>query len=282
MTEDPTRRAITALVVGGPLAAGASARLDPLPDLGRPLTVLLNPLGRVARLENERVSGAMPDFFRELARRAGLRLQIELLPRARLMARMQQGLGDLSVGTRQRVMDPKGEFVPVVRIRVMLVFDRRLAAAAPPDTPSLLERSDWRGLIVRGAALSEAMQGLVDRLESRKRLWLVRDWATVLRMLLAARAEFTLFSPTLLYGESSWMGSEVRDRLQVQPLSDLAAHEVGVHIASHLPPELRARLAVEARALAREGHLRKLLLRDHPAELLAQDLQFLDTPEHRP
>lgn len=278
----PSRRTATALIASGPLAARAEPRLARSPSPGRPLLALVNPLGGITRLEQERVAGAIPDFFRELAKRAGMPLHLELLPRARVVAQWQDGGADLVVGTRPRQMNPHADFVPIVRLRVMLVFDRRQASAAPQDTLALVERSDWRGLMVRGAALTDAIQGLVDRLEARKRLWLVRDWTTVLRMLLAERAEFTLFSPTLMHGESSWMDREARERLVARPLSDVKPHEIGVHLSSRLAPEVRAQLVLHTSAMARDGTLRRLLLRDHPPELLAQDLQFLDSSEISP
>lgn len=278
----PSRRAVAALIASGPLGAGAEPRPAAAPGLGRPLLALVNPIGAITRLEHERVSGAIPDFFRELGKRAGMPLHLELLPRARLAAQWQEGKADLTVGVRQRQLDPRGDFVPIVRLRVMLVFDRRLAPAAPQDMRALVERSEWRGLMVRGAALTDAIQGQVDRLEARKRLWLVRDWSTVLRMLLAERAEFTLFSPTLMHGEGSWMDREARERLVARPLNDVKPHEIGVHLSPRLAPEVRAQLVLHISAMARDGTLRRLLLRDHPPELLAQDLQFLDSPETSP
>jgi polar amino acid transport system substrate-binding protein len=280
MSALPLSRRRWSLACGAWAATPARAGESTPPHPAR-LQALINPMGRISYLQDERAQGVVPELLRELARRSGVHIDVELLPRARLASLVQAGQGDLSVQARSRALEGLGNFVPFMRMRVMLVCHRAQRAQAPTDLATLIERSDWRGLIVRGAALGETLQGAVARLEAQRRLWLVRDWATVLRMLLARRAEFSLFTPTLLHAELAQMQPGYREQLAALPLADLPSHEVGLMVSQRVPAGLRERLVQQMDALARDGTLRRLMLAEHPAELVAEDFQFFDNPSKR-
>lgn len=265
-------------------AAAASAIAAPAgfarPAQAQPqrLQALLNPLGRISYLRDERAQGVVPGLLRELALRSGIGIDMTMLPRARLASLVQAGQADISVQGRSRGIGALGDFVPFLRVQVRLICDRQRAPQAPPDLAGLIEQSDWRGLFVRGAAQGEALQVAVARLEAQRRLWLVRDWTTVLRMLLAGRAEFSLFTPTLLDSETAMLPAGDRAQLEALPLGDLPPHEVGLLIAQRVPAPVRERLVQHMQVLARDGSLRRLMLAEHPAEHVLRDFQFFDTP----
>lgn len=244
----------------------------------RPLLALINPAGRMSYLEDGKARGPMPEFFREVGQRARVGLDVEVVPRARLLAQVESAACDLFVGVRMPVLESRGEFVPLLNLHVMLLHDRRLSAEVPKDMASLMAKTEWRALFVRGIGLSKANQVWIERLEAQHRLTLVSDWKTVVRMLVAGRAEFSFFTPTFLRGEVEALPAEVRDRLITRPMPELTPHEIGLYVGRHLEPKLRRRLVQSAEAALREGVFRSLVQRVYPGEPLAQDFQLLDLP----
>jgi hypothetical protein len=161
--------------------------------------------------------------------------------------------------------------VALTRIRLSLIVERRLAATAPNSLAELLARPSWRGLHVRGAAIYEMMAEFHAKLEAQRRFAVVHDWTTVLRMLLAERAEFTVFVPSLLYGETALMQGEARQRLVALPLSDLPDYEIGFMLSTRLRPDTRVRLREHLQAMVRAGRVREALRQAFPADRVELD-----------
>lgn len=252
---------------------GASVRAS-----GKPLVALVNPLGRMVYLADGQLRGALLDLFQEWGTRAGVSIDVRSLPRARMISMVESGRYDLFIGNRTQHLATRGDFLPMFKLRTMLLHERRLSAEAPADMAELMVKREWRGLFVRGVGLSDANQAWLERLEAQRRIELVPDWATVMRMLLAGRAEFSFFSPTLLRGETEALPPEARDRLVTKVLPDLTPHEIGIYVAPHVDAAVRQRLARYLEALLREGVFQRLVQREHPTEPIAQDLQFFDPP----
>lgn len=266
----PTRRH-GLLMLGGALAAGPATS-------STALLVPVSPLGRVVYLERERPRGALVEILAELARRSGLALDMPVVTRARLVQMALQPPGvDLMVPVAQgRAIAGLGDFVPLLRIRAILISSRRRIAQAPADVQALLA-SDWQGLRVRGAATSDSSEALWQALGAQRRVAQVRDWATVLRMLMAERADFTIYAPSLMQGETSLFDGGQRDLLAWKPLAGLEPQTVGVLLSgTRLDAARRTLLRGHLESMVRDGWVRRAMQRHHAAELLAADTEFLD------
>lgn len=259
------------LIGGGALSAAAVAAESAL-------RVPISPLGRVVYLEQERPRGALVEMLEELGRRSGLALDMPVVPRARLLQMYLQAPGsDLLVPIAQgRSIEGLGDFVPLLRVRPTLILPRRRLAQAPADVRGLLA-SDWQGLRVRAAATSDDSEAVWQALAAQHRVTLVRDWATVLRMLLAGRADFTLFAPSLMQGETALFDAATREQLAWRPIAGLELQTVGVLLSDRrLDAARRAMLRGHLQAMVRDGTVRRAMQRHHAAELLAVDTEFLD------
>lgn len=264
------------------LLMGLAVLSHPVIAADRPLVALVNAAGRMSYLDEGQPRGAVVSLLNEAARRAGVDMEVRLVPRARLMALVDGGAYDLFGGTHSQVLvgasapnlERSADFVPLFKVRAMLLFDRRLSAAAPQDMAGLMRQRDWRGLFVRGVGLAPANQTWIEQLEAQRRLTLVPDWASVIRMLLGGRAEFSVFSPTFLRGEIDKLPPEQRERLVTKALPDLAPQEVGLYVAHHVPLALRQRLLQQLEAIQREGLFRRWVQQEHPDGAALQDLIF--------
>lgn len=177
--------------------------------------------------------GAAPEESRlqRLVREAGAALGCEFsfpaVPRPRLNQMLLNGQADVMLpAARDAERDAAGVLVSMSRTQPELLM-RRGDTRRPGSLQNLVADAGLRGLMVRGQSWGGALDRAFDE-QAATRMQRVGDLITVLRMLAAGRADFSIITPDLLRGLGQ--REELRDvipLLEAMPLPGLPAIEAG-------------------------------------------------------
>lgn len=259
---DVLRRNLLLSAALGPAAQAACAR---------PYRIPLAPAGQMVVITEERLSGVVPGLLRQM--RLPCPVLTPVAPRARIGREFFETHESdaLWPAVRQPARDALADFVPGFWSRVALICER--GAQAPVSAQALREREDWRGVVTRGISYGVDYDRLVAELGPR--LLRVTDGGTALRMVLAGRVQFTLrgalLTPADLGGDAG-----ARQRLQLQVLPDLPAHEVGAYVSRRSrPADELATLRAALNELTRSGQLARAMRKHFRPEELAAGVRLL-------
>ncbi|WP_374659443.1 hypothetical protein [Inhella sp.] len=192
--------------------------------------VLVVPLAQA----NRETSGYdFAEVLREQGLKRGCRFEFPVVPRARLQMMLSTGQADLMIpATRTAERDALARFVPLLSMRPELAWVPG-RGAMPESLAALTAQGAVRGAFVRGQSWGPSYEAMIDTLRRANRVDLVADLATVLRMLAAERAEFTISMPGILKAAAAQDASltAVVNQLQFKPLPDLAPVETGIYLS---------------------------------------------------
>ncbi|OWQ88968.1 hypothetical protein CDN99_14765 [Roseateles aquatilis] len=274
--ERARRRVGLLLAVGLALGAGLARA-----DCSRPLRVPVSPIGMSVVASGGEVAGVYPDVLRKITSETGCEFEIVVVPRARLEAMFSGGTADLLVpATRTATRDLRGEFVPMMRVRPMLIS---LASDRAPieSLADLAERRELRVALVRGFDYGEGYQQLIHKLRAQKRLMMEADAASVARALDRSLADVTLMAPSIFTG-TLLQDSKTRglvERLRFESIAELGWSESGVYLSRHLPAKDREVLLDALERSAKSGAVWKSVQRHYPAGSFEEGLKPLVMPK---
>lgn len=218
-------------------------------------------------------TGIDPDLIEALAARSGCQLDPELESRARIWARMAQGLLDISlsaIATPDR--EQYAEFVPYMRSRNEALMRRELAARYP-TAESFAADPSRTVLVVRSFKHGPSLDRWIEALRRQHRVVDVGDFETGLRALQHGRADLIFAHPLNLEHEST-------ELMQEMVLLDWAPQDTvqaGLAMSRTRVSEIdRQRLREALRSLLRDGSVERILHR-HLSEGMVQ-MTRLDTP----
>lgn len=185
----------------------------------------------------------------EAGARLGCRFVFPRVPRPRLQAMLLNGDADLMLpAARDASRDAVAHFVPLTVMRPALLM-RRGDPRRPASLDALAAASDLQGLMVRGQAWGGALDQALK--QQPQRLQQVADVATVVRMLAAGRADFSVSEAAVLDGLNGQPDLQAAlAQLEIRPLPGLGAVEVGGYVSRALPA---ADQALMLRLMADEG-----------------------------
>ncbi|MFH7042251.1 transporter substrate-binding domain-containing protein [Paucibacter sp. JuS9] len=177
---------------------------------------------------------------REVGAALGCEFSFPAVPRPRLHQMLLNRQADVMLpAARDPERDAAGVFVSMARMPLELVM-RKGDPRRPSDLNALVADAGLRGLMVRGQTWGGALDRAMDE-QGATRVHRVSDNITVLRMLVADRADFTVISPDLFRG----LGHreelrEVVPQLESLPLSGLPDIEAGAYVSKSLNVSDRA------------------------------------------
>lgn len=248
-------------------ASGAQAACS------RTIIVPVAPTGfSVIVKDEQQVSGAVPDWLRQAGAAQGCSFAFPVYPRARLtMMFFDTGEADIFVpATRTAARDRRSLFVPLIQFTPNLVTLIKLQASAPGHLNELKARKDWRAVTVRSYSWGDEYDALLQLLEQEKRITFVADLRTVVTMLKAGRAEFSILPPTLVHASLS---EEDRQVLAYSPLPGMPRIDSGAYLSlSRLSSADRERLQHLLSRGAQDGSLQRSYEKYYPPEILLRDL----------
>ncbi len=267
-------RAILLLGLALPLM-GASARAE----CTRAMRVPVSPIGLSVMSSGGEVAGVYPDLLRKIGTETGCRFEFVVVPRARLEAMFTGGNADLLVpATRTSVRDARGDFIPMMKARPMLIS---LASDRAPieSLAELAERRELRVAVVRGFDYGESYQRLLQTLKEQKRLVLEADVLAVARALDRSLADVTVMAPSIFSG-TLLQDSRIKgllERLRFEPLAELGWGDSGVYLSRHLSSKDREILGDALERSARSGAVWRAVQKHYPPGTYEEGLKPLVT-----
>lgn len=259
------------------LAVGVMAAAPAWADCSRPIRVPVAPIGLSVATSGGEVAGVFPDVLRKIASETGCQFDFVVVPRARVEAMFASGGGDVLLpATRTSSRDLRGDFIPMMKARAMLIS---LASDRAPieSLAELAERRELRVAVVRGFDYGEPYQELLGTLKAQRRLVLEADVAAVVRTLERSLADVTLMAPSILAG-TLVQDSKTRpllDRLRLEPMAELGWTDSGVYLSRHLPAKDRELLTDALERSARSGLMWKMVQKHYPAGSYEEGLKAL-------
>lgn len=234
----------------------------------RPITVPVSPLG-VAMLigKNQEASGSAIEFLHELARRSQCNVQFIFVPRVRGIQMYLAGEVDLlGSATQTPERDSAGDFVHMFDDHAMLVGLRE--RIAPLGLPASLLDGRYTVNVIRGYDFGPDYRRMTETLRSQGRLEDVVDPDTLMRKMVAGRADVALISPHVTYQASMQAG--MAERMAAVRIDGFAPHHVGTYVSARsLTAADRKRLIAALAELKREQFQWKILQRTLPPWVLA-------------
>lgn len=206
----------------------------------RVIRVPAAPTGASVIVQDDGVTGAIPDALREQGMLLGCQFEFPVMPRARMTYQfLESREADVLVpASRSAERDRAATFVPMMKWKVELITVKRRAIRAG-SVQELLAQKQWMGVAVRSYVFGDEYNALLRALEAQQRIHYVNDLATVGRLLRAGRADFTVNVPPLFMSELQ-ATDEMRgfeQELAFQPLAGLPMTESGAYISRRsLPP----------------------------------------------
>lgn len=243
----------------------------------RPIRVPVAPLGMSVIVSGGAVGGVYPEVLQRVAADTGCEFDFSVVPRARLEAMYASNGADLLVpATRTGSRDARGEFVPMMRTRPLLISLN--AARAPIEhLQQLAERRELRVALVRGFDYGEPYLRLVEILRQQKRLVMEADALAVARALERGLADVTLMAPSIFTGTLLQDGRTrpLVERLHFETVPELGWGESGVYLSHQLARADRALLAEALERHARSGAFWKTVQKHYPPGSYEEGLRAL-------
>jgi len=222
-----------------------------------PLQAGASDLGLSSFRQDGQIRGAAIDVLRELARRTGCRLDINWYPRARLWVEYGSGRINLTVSAaRTAERDRIAHFVPYVTTRFDLVLSRRVAGSYK-SLEELVDRSEARLNLVRGAYYTREVEAQVARLRRQGRVEEVSDFDAAFRKIASGRADATL-APMMIYARYQQTAGLLRETT-VMPVTESPPFLVGTYFSQHgLAPEARKAFAEVLLGMVADGTVARI------------------------
>ena len=150
------------------------------------------------------------------------------------------GQADVMVpAARDADRDAAGVFLPMLRMQPELLM-RKDDPHRPTDLKALIAANNLRGLMVRGQSWGGVLEHSLNE-QVATRVQRVGDFVTVLRMLVAGRADFTIVTADIFH--SMGHREDLRDvvpLLECLPLQGLPGADVGAYVSMALGTADRA------------------------------------------
>lgn len=244
---------------GGCLPPGWAAE----PDCVRPYVVGASAMGsNMVITPDNQVQGTYAQVLAQIERTSACRFVYEIAPRARILTYLKRGyVVDLLVPIiRTKERDEVAEFVPLLKSHVMLVYHQRVSG----DALAALKAGTIKVNVVRGFDYGPEYQALLEWLRAKNQLEEVNDPATIVRKILAGRADATLMVPQNMTAEAAELGLE--KQLRSVALAEIPPNYSGVYLSRlRLSAEERSALRNQFQRLLKSGEFWKIFTAHTPA-----------------
>jgi polar amino acid transport system substrate-binding protein len=234
-------------------------------------------------LQEGRLHGVLPELLQQVERVIGCSVEAPLTPRNRLV-RMFFETHEADVlcpAVHSPRRDAIASFVSFYKGQACLVT-RSDRAHDIKDAQGLLAQGALSGAIVGTFSFGPVYDELVRALGLQRRITMVRDNSTALRMVEARRVDFTLLNALSVQGEAAERSVESYETFRLTSLSDLPMFDGGAYISRHTRSQAEQRRLISAfEALREEGHVMRALRRHYPMVALLKEFGVSSLPPLR-
>ena len=240
----------------------------------RPIVVPAAPTGNSVLIRGDEVRGVYPDLLRQLGPKYGCEFRFPIVPRARADSMvLDREEGDILIpASRTADRDQRAKFVSLVSV-APAVISMKPQQFAPRSLESLL-KSGKRAVIVRRFNYGDKYQAFLAQLEKQGQVEYAPEIANVIRMIVNARADYSIMAPTLFHSTMMEL-DDVKarvDDLSISVPEDLPLTDSGVYLSTRSLTEsdlqLLERLFLDSATGATKSAIWQAFVRYYPPSVL--------------
>lgn len=239
------------------------------PSCGRPYTLALHDHGLLYSQETD--TGIDKDIATELARRSGCKINVSLMPRARIWQLIESGALDFSLsGITNAERDRYADFAWYVSNKYYLLVRRD----AGIDTIGRFERNEKLQLgVIRSFRYSANANQFVDELAAAGRVSLAGGLAPLYELLLANRIQGMIIEP---FDYPAIDEKRIRDVTAIVEFNDPAVPHGLIMSRKALSPEERGQWRALVNGMRADGTMRRIFEKYFKPDLAAAMTEFRD------
>lgn len=256
-----------ALLLALPLVAQAQAPAPGRPDCSRPLTLALHDHGLLYSAETS--EGIDKDFSDELIRRSGCRVQVSLMPRARIWQLIESGALDFSLsGISNDKREGFAGFAWYFSNKYYLLVRRDAKVTRIED----FERNKALQLgVIRSFRYSESANRLVDALAAEQRLTLSSGLPALFSALVRGQIQGMIIEP---FDYPTLESGRIRELSQIIEFGDPPVPHGLIMSKASLSATEQARWRALVDEMRRDGTVLRIFQKYFSPELARSLAQF--------
>ena len=237
------------------------------PDCGRSFTLGLHDHGLLYSAEIDR--GIDKDIAEELIRRSGCKVNVSLMPRARIWQLIESGALDFSLsGITNPDRERFATFAWYVSNKYYLLTRKDVGVSEIAD----FERNDKLHLgVIRSFRYSANANQMVDRLTADNRVSQAGGLSPLYELLLANKIQGMIIEP---FDYPALQEKKIRDVTSIVEFKDPAVPHGLIMSKKALPPEEREKWRALVLGMRTDGTMRRIFERYFRADLAAAMLEF--------
>lgn len=246
------KRLLPAVLSAFAVLMASLAPAQACPQLTR---VGISELGYASYQNGSQVEGISVDLVKEMARRAGCKVEFVWFPRDRLLIEYSSDRIDIAMAAlRTPQVDKLAQFLPYGYTQYELLLPRR---AGVTSLAGYIDGGSGTLVAHRGQTFTPVIRAQLARLEKAGRLEWQSDFDALFRRVAASRNDATIATPAV----SLWYRKRIAnaDELMAFEMSEGPRQFVGMYLSrKNLPPASRTALAKALRSIVEDGTLLKI------------------------
>jgi polar amino acid transport system substrate-binding protein len=231
------------------------ALLAPAQACQKVARVGISELGYASFQNGSQVEGISVDIVKEMARRAGCKVEFVWFPRDRLLIEYSSDRIDIAMAAlRTPQVDKLAQFLPYGYTQYELLLPRRAGVTTLAD---YIDSGSGTLVAHRGQTFTPVIRTQLARLEKAGRLEWRSDFDALFKRVVASRDDATIATPVV----SLWYRKRIAnaDELMAYEMSEGPRQFVGMYLShKNLPAADRKALAKALRSIVEDGTLLKI------------------------
>lgn len=212
-------------------------------------------LGFASYQNGQQVEGISVDLVKEMARRAGCKVEFVWFPRDRLLIEYSTDNIDIAMAAlRTPSLDKQALFLPYAYTQYELLVPRRAGVTSLVD---YIERGSGTLVAHRGQTFTPVIRAQLAKLEKAGRIEWQSDFDALFKRVVASRSDATIATPAV----SMWYRKRIpnSDELMAFEMSEGPRQFVGMYVSrKNMPGADRKALAAALRSIVEDGTLMRI------------------------
>lgn len=199
------------------------------PVCQRPLRIAINPQSPALTVNSQnQVSGILSDFFGSIESASTCRFTWDLVPRARAMHYLKNGLTDIVFAIHNEERDRYGEFIPLIEFHPSLIVRNEVYLNEDPHR--ILESEQLRFGFVKGYDFGKEYLDLVSRMKAVRRGDEIIEVEEIARKMDQGHINASIMSATVFVQPARDILLD--QKIQAIPLKQFPKARVGLYISN--------------------------------------------------
>ncbi len=212
-------------------------------------------LGYASYQNGQQIEGISVDLVREMARRAGCKVEFVWFPRDRLLMEYNSDNIDIAMAAlRTPSLDKLAQFLPYAYTQYELLVPRRAGVTSLAD---YIDHGSGTLVAHRGQTFTPVIRAQLAKLEKAGRIEWQSDFDALFKRVAASRSDATIATPAV----SMWYRKRISnaDELMAFEMSEGPRQFVGMYVSrKNVPAADRKAMAAALRSIVEDGTLLRI------------------------